>query len=395
MQVRGLLRAGVCFFRPATKRSTRRSGRLRVVVALVALASQACATVPPEDTFSGVERIVAVGDVHGGYDEFVSILRQSGVVDARTAWSGGRTHLVQTGDLLDRGAGSRKVMDLMMRLQAQASMAGGRVHALLGNHEVMNLTGDLRYASAAEFAAFATPYSGWVRTQAYASRADPARRDDPEYRRKWDGDHPLGWVEHREAFGPNGRYGRWIRTHNTVVKIDQFLFLHGGLAPALATLSIREINERVRTEIRLEKTPKDGLASGRQGPLWYRGLAREPEDALEAHVNQLLTRHGVSHIVMGHTTMPGGVVPRFGSKVLLIDVGLSEHYGAHPACLIVERGVASALHRGRPLPLPTDRGEGLVAYLRAAALRDPQPSPLVPLIDAAGRLPLAEDASGR
>ena len=347
------------------------------------------------DHFTGVSRIVAVGDVHGGYDEFVGILRAAGLVNAQTHWSGGRTHLVQTGDLLDRGAHSREVMDLVMRLEGEARAAGGRVHALLGNHEVMNLTGDLRYVSAGEYAAFVTAGSTGVRDRAFARLADPARRDDPAYRARWDEAHPLGWVEHREAFTAGGRYGRWIRSHHAVLKIDRYLFLHGGIGPSLATSSVSELNERVREEVRMAEPPNDGLTVGRSGLLWYRGLAQADEDGLRPHVERLLETHGVDHIVIGHTTTPGAVLPRLGGAVLMIDVGLSLHYGARAACLVVEDSEAFALHRGRALRLPVNGTDGLVFYLRAAAELDPIPSPLGPLIDAGGRFPLADEASSR
>lgn len=364
---------------------------LSLLVALFALVAAPRAAVQP-DTFSGVGRVVAVGDVHGGYDEVVGILRAAGIIDARNRWSGGKTHLVQTGDLIDRGPDSRKVNDLVMRLETEARKAGGRVHALLGNHEVMNLTGDLRYTSPAEFGAFATTRSGDVRNGAYAKLADAARKDDPTYRQQWFLDHPLGWIEHRRAYGPDERYGRWIRERNTVVKINDYLFLHGGIGPSLSGMSIREINDRVRAEIRLGQVPKNGLAVGRDGPLWFRGLARDPEGGLQSHVDRLLATHGVAHIVLGHTTTPGAVVPRLDGKILLIDVGLSAYFGARPACLVVQGGTALALHRGRLLPLPPGSSTSLLDYLRAAAALDPQPSPLDPLIKAGGRLPLAGEA---
>ena len=372
--------------------------RLRVIALLLALAAVFAlvavrqAPVYP-DSFSGVERLVAVGDVHGGYDEFVGLLRTAGVIDEHNRWSGGKTHLVQTGDLLDRGAGSRAIMDLVMRLERQAVASGGRVHALIGNHEAMNLTGDLRYVSAAEYAAFATPRSAAVRDRAYAALADPARNDDPAYRQEWDKAHPLGWFEHRRAYDPDARYGRWIRRHNAAVKINDYLFLHGGIGPVVASSPVREINERLRAEIRRPDVPKDGLASGRTGPLWYRGLAQAAEADLEPQVDQLLALHGVSHIVIGHTTMPGAVVPRLGGKVLLIDVGLSAGYGAHPACLVVEHGAAFALHRGHKLRLPLGDEDATVEYLKAAAALDPPPSAIDPLIAAGGRLPLPEEAA--
>src|SRR5918999_924153 len=79
----------------------------------------------------GVRRIVAVGDVHGGYDEFTRILRVTGVIDSRDRWTGGDTHLVQTGDVLDRGAASRRALDLLRRLDREAPDARGRVLPLV------------------------------------------------------------------------------------------------------------------------------------------------------------------------------------------------------------------------------------------------------------------------
>ena len=102
-------------------------------------------------------RVVAIGDVHGAYEGFLSILRLAGIVNEKGRWAGGKAHLVQTGDLLDRGKDTRKVLDLVMRLEGEAKKAGGRVHALLGNHEVMNVLGDLRYVNAEEYEAFRTP----------------------------------------------------------------------------------------------------------------------------------------------------------------------------------------------------------------------------------------------
>src|SRR6188768_2119025 len=102
------------------------------------------------------ERIVAVGDIHGGYDRFVAVLRAAGVINNRDRWSGGRTVFVQTGDVVDRGPDSRRALDLLRRLERDAERDGGRVYALLGNHEVMRMVGDWRYVSEREYAAFRT-----------------------------------------------------------------------------------------------------------------------------------------------------------------------------------------------------------------------------------------------
>ncbi len=122
----------------------------------------------PQWQWQGVERIAVFGDVHGAYDDLIALLEQGELVDKQLRWVGGRTHLVSLGDLLDRGPESRRVMDLLMRLQGEAGQAGGSVHVLLGNHEIMNLTGDLRYVSPEEYEAFSDDEDSMVRGAARA-----------------------------------------------------------------------------------------------------------------------------------------------------------------------------------------------------------------------------------
>ena len=104
--------------------------------------------------YSDVEKVVVIGDIHGAHQSLVKVLKKSGLLDEDAKWAGGKTHLVSLGDLLDRGAESRKIMDLLMSLQEQARAAGGRVHVLMGNHELMNMSADTEYVSAAEFSSY-------------------------------------------------------------------------------------------------------------------------------------------------------------------------------------------------------------------------------------------------
>src|SRR5688572_28488933 len=175
--------------------------RLASVLPLAVLVAGA-ADARADDSWDKVARVVAVGDVHGDYDQLVAVLRDGGLVDARLRWAGGETHLVQTGDRVDRGAESRKVMDLLMRLEKEARKAGGRVHPLLGNHEAMNMLGDLRYVSPEEFAAFQEPDSQRRRSAVWERLlAERRRRGEPaptdEDRQRFEAEVPLGWVEHR------------------------------------------------------------------------------------------------------------------------------------------------------------------------------------------------------
>jgi hypothetical protein len=329
-----------------------------------------------EDGWDGVARVVAVGDVHGDHAQLVTVLEQAGIIDVQGRWAGGRTRLVQTGDRVDRGPASRKVMDLLMRLEEEAKAAGGRVHALVGNHEAMNVLGDLRYVSPEEFAEFATPDSGRLRDEAWERlrRRGGAGASTAADRQAFDAAHPLGWVEHRRAWAPKGRYGAWVARQDAVARVGDTLFLHGGISPKYADLSLRDLNGRIRREL-AEADPLTALLSrDADGPLWFRGLAGG-DAALSAHVDAVLRRHGIRRIVIGHTRNDGVILPLYGGRVVSIDVGLSRVYGGPPASLLLEQGRAYAVHRGRRLLLP-EGGDALVAYVREVMALDPDPGRL-------------------
>ena len=163
---------------------------------------------PIRSEFEAVDRIVAIGDVHGAYDTFVEILKATGLVDDSLDWVGGKAHLVQTGDVLDRGPDSRKAIDLLMKLEPQAEAAGGRVHALIGNHEFFNAMGALEYVSEAELEAF------------------DGARDRALRKILGETKGPRGLLALREAYSAAGEYGQWIRRHNAVR-------LAPGYSPAL------------------------------------------------------------------------------------------------------------------------------------------------------------------
>ena len=335
-----------------------------------------------EDVWTGVERVVAVGDVHGDYDQLVAVLRSAGLIDEKGKWSGGKAHLVQTGDVLDRGPDSRKAMDLLMKLEVEAKAAGGEVHALIGNHEAMILIGDYRYLSSEEIAAFRDQNSEKVREEAYKEhqKSAPAGTTfDDAYRKRWEAENPLGMTEFRRAFSATGVYGKWIRGHNAIVQIDGSVFLHGGISPKLADWTVRRINDQVRVELTDFAQLQGGIVMDDNGPLWYRGLALR-DDALRPHVETVLKNYKIERIVIGHTYTEGAIVPRFGGRVVQIDVGLCRIYDANlrNACLEIEKGKVRAIHRGKRLELPGE--DGLLRYLKEAAALDPSPSPLAPRI---------------
>jgi Calcineurin-like phosphoesterase len=348
------------------------------------------AAIAQQDQWTGVKRIVAIGDVHGDYQQLVTLLRQAQLIDARNRWIGGTAHLVQLGDVPDRGAETRRSMDLLMGLEKEASYAGGYVHALIGNHEAMNVYGDLRYVPPEEFEAYRDRHSLRLRQEYYEKEVESIKQSFPPgerpqfddvYKEDWEAKHPLGWFEQRLAFNSQGRYGKWILGHNAVIKINNILFLHGGISPKYATWSVADINATVRSELRNIEELEGGIVQDDDGPLWYRGLAQENETSLASHVDAVLENYGVRRIVVGHTVTPGTVIPRFHGKVLLADVGMTAVYGSRLACLILEDDVAYVLHRGVKIPIPSNSGPELLQYLQRTAALDPQPSPLQALIE--------------
>jgi hypothetical protein len=284
------------------------------------------------------DRIVAIGDVHGAYERFVAILRSTGLVDGRQRWSGGRAVLVQTGDVLDRGSDSRRVLELLRRLENEASRAGGRVVALLGNHEIMNMMGDLRYVSAGEYAAFRTPDSTDLRDRLYqiaAANAENRARgsnqpfDEREFRKLFFDATPLGSVELQLAFAPRGEYGPWLRGHPAVARVNGVVFVHGGISPADASLGCEGINKAVAAELTAPAevvaagAPADRLSTREDGPLWYRGLALGSESELGPAVQAMLDQLNARAIVIGHTvTETRRIATRFGGRVIQIDTGM-------------------------------------------------------------------------
>lgn len=225
-------------------------------------------------------RVVAVGDVHGSLDGFRSVLRAAGLIDAADRWTGGTTTFVQTGDVTDRGADVRGALDLLMALEREAPAQGGRVLPVLGNHEAMNLVGELRDVTADICGRFAGKDADKIRDDGWReyerlvkarARSRPGEQPLGLPRAK-DGflaSYPRGCIEYRRALGPNGTYGKWLRRHPIAVQVDKSVFMHAG-APPDTTDSPEALNARARDEIaRVDRFVARLTAAGLAAP-WFR-----------------------------------------------------------------------------------------------------------------------------
>jgi hypothetical protein len=377
-------------------------------VVLCGWATCAATTVRADEataTWTGVERVVAFADVHGAHEELTTLLRSAGVVDAGLRWSGGKTHVVSLGDLLDRGADSRKVMDLLMRLQGEAAAAGGRLHVVLGNHEAMNVLGDLRYVDPGEYAAYAAEEDSAERARARtAFLGRQAGTTAADFERLF----PPGYFGHRRMLGPEGRYGRWILALPVAVKVNDTVYMHGGPSSVLGARNLEQLNRDYRAALQnylaaeaalreagllqfedvysrrpdaaaarlAAMPPGDGVTAlaplverfrvadddpllGSRGPNWSRGVAFCNECAEADVLRPWLQAVGAARVVIGHTVARNGtVVARFDGAVVKLDAGMNRAvYKGHPAALISDASgtrVAYVLPDAPPAAIPAE-----------------------------------------
>jgi len=312
------------------------------LIALVALVAS-----PPAKAAKQPERIVAVGDLHGDYQAWLDIARAAGIIDPAGHWAGGRTTLVQLGDIVDREPDSLQIIRSLQQLEAEAPRAGGRVVVVLGNHEAMNLLGDDRYTTPGEYASYADDRSPARREQLYLSLAKKLEAANPnvrpsQLRDQWMAEHPLGWVEHRQAWSPSGELGKWATSNPAVVKIDGTLFVHGGLSAEYAKLSLDEINRRVAAAMASANDGPSTILYDPLGPLWYRGLVTRDADAEEVRTKEspppkpmavdqeldtVLSAYGAQRMVIGHTPDLKGIEFLGNGRLARIDTGISRYYG--------------------------------------------------------------------
>lgn len=356
---------------------------MRALILSLLLLSQATWAVPRQvdpDRWEGVRRIVAIGDLHGDYASYLGVLQAAGLVDRRGRWTGGDTHLVQTGDIADRGPDTRRIIAHMAKLAKEAGKRGGRVHNLLGNHEAMNVYGDLRYVVEGEYAAFASKGSAALRDRYFDALMERLERDAPDrhaalpadYRAQWNREHPLGWVEHRLAWDPRwnakGEMLQWAMQARVAIQLNDLVFVHGGISSDYCGNSLASLTAMARAALASSAPDTPGILQDERGPLWYRGLAGVAPATRPETVDAILRRHGARHIVIGHTPTGGVVWPRFDGRVVMIDTGLGAAYGGHIGWLeATEEGLVAG-YRGGRLPLPRDDASRLEYLEKVIAL---------------------------
>lgn len=349
---------------------------LRVfIVFLILIPAVVNAKVRKVDDFhwTGVERIIAIADLHGDYDRYFDVMQSAGLINSKGKWVGGTTHLVQTGDITDRGPDSKKIIDHMNKLAKQARKKGGYVHMLIGNHEVMNVIGDLRYVSEGEYQAFTTRRSERLQELQWQRQLEWMKSNTPDFDKldiesvyaDWKKQVPLGWVEHRQAWTLTGPYGQWVKDNKVAVQINDTIFLHGGISHKYCKLSLESITGQAIAAMENFDPSVTTIIDDPLGPFWYRGYAQEEaSDVYIQTLDNILERYNAKRIVVGHSPTGGVIWPRFEQRVILTDTGIAKYYGAHKGVLELTAEGATAIYDDKRLALPRSN-EDREDYLRA------------------------------
>ena len=344
--------------------------RIFLVLALFSiLLSGRAAEIPC--VWSGVNKIVAVGDLHGDYENFIKIMLGTGIVDEKLRWAAGDTHFIQTGDIMDRGPAARMIFDVLRRLEKEAEEAGGKVHVLIGNHEEVNITGIVfdypDYVTVEQFVSFLPRAYRGQKEREFLKRIHGTstiwneKTQDASTRSKlaeyWQGLMRKDDAQRVYINSFNDNYGKWLLEKNAVIQINDTIFAHGGISEKYSTWKLESINSLLRKELaffkgrrrvflRYEEPFEPKIVYDARSPLWFRDLAVKEEKSMKGEFERILKNLGAGHMVIAHTFYRGnGVSPviaprfmsRFDGRLWIIDTGISSYYGGVNSALIIEK----------------------------------------------------------
>jgi hypothetical protein len=254
-----------------------------------------------------IDSICAISDIHGEFDKYAALLKSQGVVDESLSWNFGKGHLVVLGDYFDRGDKVTEILWHLFGLEKQAEKAGGRVHVMLGNHEMMIFDEDVRYIN-----------------------------------NKYRSVEKITGISYPGLFSDATVLGNWLRRKPVIVSADDIIFVHAGLSTKIINkkLPIEEINKLffqmlVAREVESEADMNNlALLTEEYGPIWYRGFF-EDADFNEASIDSVLSFYKKKHIIVGHTTAEEFQY-LFNGKIIGIDAGIGSNNDG--AVLIIKNG---------------------------------------------------------
>jgi hypothetical protein len=251
----------------------------------------------PETVYNDNAKILAISDIESNYNTFRKFLIGNKVIDNKLNWTFGKGHLVLVGDFIDRSYFSTQVLWFIYKLEKEADKKGGKVHYILGNHEIMNMQGDHRYA-----------------------------------KNKYNIVAKIMNKKQYQLYDTLSFIGKWMNSKNVIEKINGNIFVHAGLHPDLTNedLTLEEINTIIRRNYYKPFVLKKGISkqeklllSSKTSPYWYRGYFRE--NLKQNVIDKILNFYNCSQIIVGHT-IQDKINRKYNGKIVGIDVEHPKDY---------------------------------------------------------------------
>ena len=265
--------------------------------------------------FTDVDRIVAIGDIHGDIKALFKALYKANIIKTNGEWDkkNKRTIVIQLGDLLDRGGRGQadtdnykeeiEILQYIEYLNKKAQEVDSAFITLIGNHELMNILGDFRYVSANAMKGMG------------------------------------GEEGRRKLFAAGGPIAKHLGCCSYgICKIGDWTFVHAGVLPQHLkddNFSFSSVNQLVRGIMRgtvkkhnLNPSQREFIF-GNNGLFWTRELAKDNPNCSLANesVSILNNEKGNGGIIVGHTIQKNGINSKCGGKVWAIDTGMSDAFG--------------------------------------------------------------------
>lgn len=273
------------------------------------------------ETYNLPDKIIVISDIEGNFDAFSGFLLNNKVIDNNYNWIFGNGHLLLNGDFVDRGKNVTQVLWLIYKLENQADKQGGKVHYILGNHEIMNFQGNANYNK-----------KKYKRVAQLISKNDSIT------------------VATKFMYSDKTELGKWLRSKNVIEKIGNYLFVHAGISPEILkySVSISDINRIARDNWdknlydEEENNKVENFITGKKGIYWYRGLAQDYkyyEKIKDTELNKVLKYYQADKIIFGHTVVED-ITKEFKGKTINIDVKHGEEKNSEKTKgLLIEKGI--------------------------------------------------------
>lgn len=253
--------------------------------------------------YQNVSNLVVISDIHGQFGLAVTLLKAHGVIDENGDWDFGKGHLVVNGDIMGRGDMVTEVLWLVYKLEQQAKAKGGKVHSLIGNHELMVIENDMRFLN-----------------EKYVSAST------------------IMGIKPSALYAEESVLGNWLRKRPIIITIDDLLITHAGISPAFykRKLKAKKVNTQFYNKILItsnrRKNELQNFLTGEEGPLWYRGYFIKPSPT-EQELDDILGFFDSKKIIVGHTSLES-INVLFGGRVIGVDSNIKD--GNTGEILIIE-----------------------------------------------------------